>query len=139
MKFDEIETRVRFYETDEWGMVWHGYYVGWFEMGRIEIARKFDLLPKQFKELGYVAPVINLNVDYKQVTKSDEEIIIKTHFEEPQKAALKFKYEIARKEDGELLSRGETTQVIMTTEGKLIYIFPDELKERIMEMARYCK
>ena len=73
--------------------------------GGLSLQESLIFCQKQFKELGYVAPVINLNIDYKQVTKSDEEIIIRTHFEEPKKAALKFKYEVVRKEDKELLSR----------------------------------
>ena len=72
MKFHETEIRVRFYEADSWEMAWHGHYVGWFEAGRIGLAKEFDLMPAQFTELGLYAPVISLKVDYKAMGKFDD-------------------------------------------------------------------
>jgi len=133
-----MELRVRFYESDSWEMAWHGHFVGWFEAGRIELARKFDLMPHRFTEIGYLAPVINLRVDYKNVAKFDDVITIRTAVRVPVKAALIFEYEAVRKSDGKLLARGETTQVLLSDKGGLVYILPEALKDRINEMVRFC-
>ena len=138
MRYHETTVRVRFYEADMWAMGWHGHYVGWFEAGRIELARQFDLMPGHFMELGYVAPVINLNVDYKTMSRFDDELIIRTAVQVPTKAALTFVYEAVRKSDGRLLATGETTQVLLNDKGDLVYVIPDALKDRIERMVKYC-
>jgi len=138
LRFDETEVRVRFYEADMWGMGWHGHFVGWFEAGRMELARKFGLLPSHFSEIGCVAPVINLNIDYKSMARFDDVLTIRTAVKVPTKAALTFIYEAVRKEDGALLAKGETTQVLLNGKGELIYMMPEILKERIDKMVGYC-
>ncbi len=137
MKYDETEVVVRFQEVDEWGIAWHGHYIGWFEVGRMELLRKFDLLPRQFTEMGYIAPVVNLQCDFKEPARSGEHIVIKVTVLKPEKAALTFCFEIYRKEDQKLLAKGETTQVLMTTDGKLLYFLPDEIKNKIDSMIQY--
>jgi len=138
MNFHETEVRVRFYEADMWAMGWHGHYVGWFEVGRIELARMFDLMPTHFTELGYVAPIINLNIDYKVMARFDDVVTIRTAVQVPTKAALTFAYEAVRKSDGKLLAKGETTQVLLNDKGELVYIMPEALKDRIEAMVKYC-
>ncbi|MBW1900888.1 MAG: acyl-CoA thioesterase [Deltaproteobacteria bacterium] len=139
MKWFEVEDTVRFNEVDEWGIVWYGNYMAWFEVGRMALLRQFDLLPKNMVELGYIAPVINLRCDFKRSASSGERIIIRVTVEKPEIAALIFKFEILRKEDRTLLARGETTQVLMKTNRKMIYVLKGELKERIMELVDYCR
>lgn len=138
MRYHETEVRVRFYEADMWEMGWHGHFVGWFEAGRIELARMFDLMPARFREHGYYAPVINLNIDYKAPARFDDEITIRTAVRVPTKAALVFEYEAVRKHDGALLARGETTQVLVKDNGELVYVLPEALKARIDEMVKFC-
>ena len=138
MRYLETKIRVRFYEADMWAMGWHGHYVGWFEVGRMELARMFDLMPADFVKLGYVAPVINLNIDYKAMARFDDEVTIRTAVRRPTKAALTFVYEAVRESDGRLLARGETTQALVNDKGELIYIIPEPLKPRIEGMVDYC-
>ena len=47
MKIDEIQIRVRYGETDQMGVVYHGNYALYLEMGRIEWLRKLGI-SKQF-------------------------------------------------------------------------------------------
>jgi len=138
MKWFEVEDTVRFNEVDEWGIAWYGNYMAWFEVGRMALLRRFDLLPKNMFELGYIAPVINLKCDFKQPASSGEQIIIRVSVVKPEIAALIFKFEILRKQDRSLLAKGETTQVLMKTNRKMIYFLTGEIKERIMELVDYC-
>jgi len=134
MQYDETETIVRFQEVDEWGIAWYGHYAGWFELGRMELLRKFELLPRQFVEMGYIAPVVSFKCEYKEPARTGDHIIIKTTIIKPDKAALTFCFEVYRKEDQKLLARGETMQVLMTTGGTLLYCFPDNVRVKINRM-----
>jgi len=139
MQWVEIEEMVRFNEVDEWGMVWYGNYMAWFEVGRMSLLRRFDLLPRQIVELGYVAPVIRLKCDFKHPAKGGDSIIIKTTVVKPEIAALIFKFEILLKDNRTLIALGETMQVLLTTDGKMIYRIGGELEKRITMLVNYCQ
>ncbi len=139
MQWVETEETVRFNEVDQWGMVWYGHYMAWFEVGRMFLLRRFDLLPKQMVELGYIAPVITLKCDFKHPAACGDLIIIRTTIVKPEIAALTFKFEILLKEQGTLLARGETTQVLLTTDNKMIYRLTGELEKRINNLLNYCQ
>ena len=119
-------------------MAWHGHYIGWFEAGRIALAKEFDLMPERFIELGLYAPVINLKMDYKAIARFDDALVICTAVRVPTKAALEFIYEARRKEDGKLVATGETTQVLVNRNGELVYIMPEPIRLRVDKMVKYC-
>jgi len=137
MKFDEIEIKVRFNEVDSWGMVWHGHYIAWFEVGRMALLEKFHLLPQDFTQMGYVAPVVDLKCLFKEPARVAEEILIRTSVLKPTKAALTFCCQILRKKDGKLLASGEETQVLLTLDGRMLYMIPQDLRERLQPLFRY--
>jgi len=138
MQWIETEEIVRFNEVDEWGMAWYGHYMAWFEVGRLSLLRRFDLLPRQMVDLGYIAPVINLQCDFKNPVGSGDRIVIRTTVAKPEVAALTFKFEILLKENRTLLAQGETTQVLLTTNKKMIYRLSGEFEKRIRNLVNYC-
>jgi len=139
MKWIETEETVRFNEIDQWGIAWYGHYIAWFEAGRMALLKQVDLLPEQIVELGYIAPIIKLNCDFKKPAKFGDRIIIRTTVIKPEIAALIFKFEVLRKIDKELLARGETTQVLLNLDNTMIYRITGELEKRIKHMIRFCK
>lgn len=139
MKWLETEETVRFNEVDEWGIAWHGHYVVWFEVGRMALLKRFDLLPKQMVELGYIAPVIRLQCDFKHPAACGDSIVIRTTVVKPEIAALTFASEIVLKTNRTLLAKGETTLVLLTTDRKMIYRLSGELEKRIDNLVSYCK
>jgi len=138
MQWVETEKIVRFNEVDEWGMAWYGHYMAWFEVGRLSLLRRFDLLPRQMVDMGYIAPVINLQCDFKSPVGSGDRIVIRTTVAKPEVAALTFKFEILLKENRTLLAQGETTQVLLTTNKKMIYRLSGEFEKRIRNLVDYC-
>jgi acyl-CoA thioester hydrolase len=137
MKYDETEFRVRFQEVDSWGMAWHGHYVAWFEIGRMALLRKFRLLPTDFTQMGYIAPVVDLKCSFKEPALLDQEVMVRTTVRKPTKAALIFQFQIVRKSDGKLLASGEETQVLMGLDGRLLYFIPQDLKDRFQPLFAY--
>jgi acyl-CoA thioester hydrolase len=137
MKFDETEIRVRFHEVDSWGMVWHGHYIAWFEVGRSALLNKFQLSPQDFTRLGYIAPVVDLKCSYKEPARLGDEIILRTTVLKPTKAALTFQFEVLRKEDRRLLVTGEETQVLQALDGRLLYYIPSDLQKNLQNLFNY--
>lgn len=137
MRYDETEIRVRFNEVDSWGMVWHGHYIAWFEIGRMALLAKFRLLPQDFTRMGYLAPVVDLKCAYKEPARLHEEVLIRTTVLKPTKAALTFRFQILRKSDAKLLASGEETQVLLTRDGRTLYFIPQDLQEKLRLLFDY--
>jgi acyl-CoA thioester hydrolase len=55
MKEHEFKVRVRYSETDQMGVVYHGNYAQYFEMGRVEWLRNWDFY-KWMEESGVMLP-----------------------------------------------------------------------------------
>lgn len=112
MKFDEIQIRVRYGETDQMGVVYHGNYALYLEMGRIEWLRKQGISYKLMEQNGIRLPVVSLNINYKKSACYDDVINVKTQLKKRPTAKIEFEYEITN-EDGEILTKAETTLVFI--------------------------
>ena len=111
-KYDEVELRVRYGETDQMGVVYHGNYAQYFEVGRVEWLRKFGVSYKQMEESGIMLPVISLDIKYKKSARYDDLIKVKTQLVKTPSATIEFKYEIVNKKN-EILATGNTTLVFI--------------------------
>ncbi|PWH82116.1 thioesterase [Algibacter marinivivus] len=112
MKFDEIQIRVRYGETDQMGVVYHGNYALYLEMGRIEWLRKLGVSYKLMEENGIMLPVVSLNINYKKSAGYDDVINVKTQLKSKPTAKIEFEYEITNEND-EILTTASTTLVFI--------------------------
>lgn len=112
MKFDEIQIRVRYGETDQMGVVYHGNYALYLEMGRIEWLRKLGISYKLMEEEGVMLPVVSLNINYKKSACYDDIITVKTQLRNKPTAKIEFDYEVTN-EAGEILTLASTTLVFI--------------------------
>lgn len=138
MRWNETPETVRFNEVDQMGIAWHGHYLSWFEIGRLALVKPFGLLPDQMADMGFMAPVVRLNCEYKQPALCGDEIIIRTTATKPEIAALTFHSEVLRQNDGTILATAETMQVLMTVEKVMIYRLSGELGTRVDRLLEYC-
>lgn len=138
MRWTETYETVRFNEVDSWGIAWHGHYVAWFEAGRMALLRQVNLLPEQMTALGFIAPVIRLNCEFKHPAKCGEDIIIRTTVEKPEIAAIEFRFEVLRRADRRLLARGASMQVLLTLDNTMIYKVSGEIKKRLDDLVTFC-
>ena len=129
--------QVRFYEVDAYGVVWHGHYVGWFEVGRNDLTERFHIGPLQLKEKNLLAPVVELNCEYKFPATYGESLLIQTTMERTEVAKLIFHYRVLSQGIGKVLATGSTTHVLTDLKGNLLYRVPPEVLERIEAMRKY--
>lgn len=105
MKEHEIEVRVRYSETDQMGVVYHGNYLPYFEIGRVEWLRSKGISYQSMEQGGIALPIVSLTLNYKKPARYDELLTIKTIFKSQSSVKLEFDCEI-RNEVGELLTTG---------------------------------
>ncbi len=132
MKFDEIQIRVRYGETDQMGIVYHGNYALYLEMGRIEWLRKLGISYKSMEENGVMLPVISLSINYKKSACYDDVINVKTQLKKVPAARIEFEYEITN-ENGEILTTAETTLVFIDMKSNRPVRAPKYILEALTE------
>jgi acyl-CoA thioester hydrolase len=118
-EFADAKVRVRYAETDQMGVVYHGNYFTWFEVGRVELCRALGFEYKQMEsEDDCFIVVADAHCRYKRSARFDDELIVRTRVEEATKRTIKFGYEVLRAADKELLATGDTVHVICDREGR---------------------
>ncbi len=103
MKEHEIQVRVRYSETDQMGVVYHGNYVPYFEMGRVEWLRNKGVSYKSMEERGIALPIVSMNINYKKPARYDDLLSVKTTFKSQTSVKIEFDCEI-RNNENELLT-----------------------------------
>jgi acyl-CoA thioester hydrolase len=110
--FDEIPIRVRYGETDQMGVVHHGNYALYLEMGRIEWLRKMGVSYREMEEKGVMLPVVSMSLNFKKSAGYDDIINVKTQLKKTPTVKIEFEYEITN-EEGEILTTADTTLVFI--------------------------
>jgi acyl-CoA thioester hydrolase len=104
------QVRVRYSETDQMGVVYHGNYAAFFEIGRTDALRELGLTYKQFEEEGIMMPVLDLSFNFHKSAYYDDLLIIKTSLNSMPGVRIRFDYEIFNIKD-ELITTGHVTLV----------------------------
>jgi acyl-CoA thioester hydrolase len=112
MKIFEFNVRVRYSETDQMGVVYHGNYAQYFEMGRVEWLRNMGVSYKWMEENGVMLPVVSLTMNYKKPARYDDLITIRTIFKSQTSVKIEFDYEIYN-ENQELLTIAHSVLVFV--------------------------
>lgn len=103
MKDYEFSVRVRYAETDQMGVVYHGNYAQYFEMGRVEWLRNLGISYKWMEENGVMLPVVSLQMNYKKPARYDDLLRVKTILKSQTSVKIEFDCAIYN-ESNELLT-----------------------------------
>lgn len=134
-----FEQKVFYSNTDAYGVVWHGSYLRWLEMGRVEWCemKGFNLIDLKAQDI--VLPVVNLNVRYKSSAKLNDNLIIETWIEKFNSLSVTFKQVIKSKETGKTFIEAEVDVVAISNEGKLYRRMPDVLADIFEKELDLCQ
>lgn len=130
MQEHEISIRVRYAETDQMGVVYHGNYAQYFEMGRVEWLRNKGVSYKELESGGVMLPVVSLNMNYKKPAYYDDELTVVTRLEFLGGVKIEFSYEIINQK-GELLTTAQTILVFVDMKTKRPISVPAYLEKLI--------
>lgn len=104
--------RVRFGETDLMGIVHHGTYISYFEVGRVEYMRRRGLDYNSWTELGIHLPVVEAFVRYRKTARFDEVLCVESRLTELTRVKVRFEYRLLRgagnNGNEELVAEGHT-------------------------------
>jgi acyl-CoA thioester hydrolase len=89
------------------GVVYHGNYVQFIEMGRTEWLRVLGISYKQMEAAGVMLPVISITINYKKSAYYDDVLTIKTTLKKLPSVKIEFDFEIFN-ESKEIITAGST-------------------------------
>jgi acyl-CoA thioester hydrolase len=90
---------VRYAETDMMGIVYHGAYLPWLEVGRTALLREHGLPYRELEAEGYRLPVLELGVKYHRPALYDDTVEVHTTLREKPSVRIRLEYELRRGED----------------------------------------
>ena len=104
----ELNLEVRYYETDQMGIVHHSNYIRYFECGRIAMLDEVGLPMHKIEEMGLMMPIISVECRYKYPAKLGDRLKIVTRFDELPRARFTVFSEVYN-QDGQLLVEGSVS------------------------------
>ncbi len=133
MKFDELQINVRYGETDQMGVVYHGNYALYLELGRIEWLSKLGISYKEMEESGVMLPVFSLQLHYKKPAKFGDILTLKTILKKAPTVKIEFDYEIYNQE-GDLLTLANTVLAFINIETGKPMRAPDYIMKKLKDV-----
>lgn len=127
------QVRVRYSETDQMGVVYHGNYIPYFEIGRVEWLRNMGVSYKSLEESGIALPIVSLTLNYKKPARYDDVLDIKTTFKKQSSVKIEFDCEIKNQEN-ELLTTAHFILVFVDTKTGRPTVPPDHINLLLEKM-----
>ena len=109
---------VTFNETDPLGIVWHGYYITYFEDGREAFGREHGISYLDVHKYGFTTPIVKSVCEHKLSLRYGDVARIETTIVDTPAAKMIFRYKIFDA-NNEVACTGETVQVFVDVNGNL--------------------
>jgi acyl-CoA thioester hydrolase len=129
-----VELRVRYAETDRMGVVYHGNYLVWCEIGRTEHMRHFGVPYREMEERGVALAVAEASIRYQKAARYDDLIRVETTLADVSSRTITFDYAILNADSNDRLATARTTLVSLDANGRVATI-PAEFRPMLRRAA----
>jgi len=126
----QTKIRVRYSETDKMGVVYHGNYIQYFAVGRVEYMRDLGIVYAEMEKEGIGMPVVNIDINYRTPASYDEELTIETWIEKIPTSKIVF-HNKAIGESGKTVCEAQVTLVFINNQFR-----PIKAPEFILDVLR---
>jgi len=125
------QIRVRYAETDQMNVVYHGNYAQYFEASRGEAIRGLGITYKEMEEAGVIMPIVELNTKYLRPAHYDDLLTVVTELREwPTDHRIRFHHEVYN-EAGKLLTTGTVLLYFLQSADMSKTMMPEMLAEKL--------
>lgn len=123
--------RVRYAETDQMNVVYHGNYAQYFEVGRAEAIRQLGFTYKELEAMGIIMPIVEWHAKFIRPAHYDELLTIKTQLNDmPEAHRIEFHQEVYN-EKGKLLTTGKVVLYFLAADTMEKTAMPEVLAARL--------
>lgn len=126
------QVRVRYAETDQMDVVYHGNYAQYFEVARAEAIRRLGFTYKDMEALGTYMPIVELHCKYIRPAHYDDLLTIKVILKElPVDHRIEFHHEVFNEAE-KLLTVGKIVLYFIDSKTKEKTIMPRDLYDKLV-------
>ncbi len=131
MYSSEMKIRVRYAETDQMNVVYHGNYAQYFEVGRVESIRQLGITYKDVEASGVIMPVIEWTAKFIRPAHYDDLLTVRTMLKHwPVDHRVEFHQEVYN-EQGKLLTTGKVLLYFLKAGTMEKTVMPQEMEQRL--------
>ena len=121
-------TQVYYQDTDAYGVVWHGSYLRWLEIGRVKMCEDAGFKLSELAREDIVLPVAELNIKYKNSAKLEDKILIETQVIEKGRFYIIFRQFIKSENEEKTYIEALVKVVAIHKDGKLYRSLPEQVE-----------
>jgi acyl-CoA thioester hydrolase len=110
--------RVRYAETDQMGVAWHGSYFAWFEVGRTDLLRERGTTYRALEQQDLHLPVVEARASYRRPARYDDLLEIHTRVASHSGARVAFEYEVRCDGAADPIATGFTAHAAVDGHGR---------------------
>ena len=121
---------MRYAETDQMGVAYHGGYFAWFEVGRTDLLRGRGLTYRELEHEGLRLPVIETHARFLRPAFYDDMLEIRTELQALSGARVAFAYEVHREGTAGPIATGSTSHAAVDLRGRPRRL-PTDLRRRL--------
>lgn len=125
-----LKYRVPYADTDQMGVVYYANFLVFFERARNEFFRQIDYPYSKLESEGFMLPVIEAHVDYKNPAKYDDLLSITVKITNIKGCRVRVENKITNEEDL-LICKGYTTHCFISSTSRKPVRVPDSLMEQL--------
>ncbi len=126
------QVRVRYAETDQMNVVYHGNYAQYFEVARAEAIRELGFTYKDMEAMGTYMPIVELQCKFLSPAHYDDLLTIKVILKElTTDHRIEFYHEVFN-EAGKLLTTGRVVLFFMDAKTGGKTNMPPQMREKLV-------
>lgn len=127
----QTQIRVRYAETDQMGVVYHGHYFQYFEAARAESIRQLGFTYADMEKMGVIMPVVEVQCRYLRPALYDDLLTVRVILKElPVHHKIEFHQEVYN-EKNELLATGRVVLYFMEAKTMKRTVMPEQLAQKL--------
>ncbi|MCE9584081.1 MAG: acyl-CoA thioesterase [Planctomycetes bacterium] len=126
------EVRVRLPETDAMGIVFHGAFFTYLEVGRTDYLRNLGLAGSHAQPIRDFANVVaRACCDFRSSARFDEGLVIHVRIAEIRRTSFKFEFLIMHKQEARVVAEGHTVHVAIDPVTSRPIGVPEAFREKV--------
>jgi acyl-CoA thioester hydrolase len=130
------ELRVRLPETDAMGIVFHGNYFIYLDVGRVDYLRNLGLTEDNRPIRDFDNVVVSAHLDFKSPARLHDVLAVDVRIGEIRNASFRFDFRIRHKRRNAVVAQGYTTHCAVDREFRPMRV-PDAFRSVIADFERW--
>lgn len=127
----QTDVRVRFPETDAMGVVFHGEFFTYMEVGRTDYLTNLGLTRSRKPIADFDNLVVSCGCDYFAPARNHDQLLVHVRTAEVGQSSFKFEFVFEHKKDSILIAHGYSTHVAIDTSTNESVRVPEDFRETI--------